>query len=167
MSTPLTDFYDALRSVLGDLDATVRVYEDDSLLKGLRTVIGCGKLSGYTLTSDRLGITPEIPTDGSGDPNKFALLLYHTALLFVGPTPDRFSFRTRAYSESSGSVREFIFKLEEMIHELESGSAFGSWQMFEGWYAALAGRSLWEGLTEVTTEQPMNEISVGISGVQG
>ena len=71
--------FPVLRVMMGDLDAAVRRYPDEVLRDGVKAVVQLAKLPGYTLTVDGQGITPD------PDPNRFALVCYHTAKMFVDP----------------------------------------------------------------------------------
>ena len=75
----LSLIYPCLRIMLGDLDASVRRYPDDSLQTGVKTALLLNKLPGFALTVDGGSLAPE------PSPDQFALLLYHTCKLFHGP----------------------------------------------------------------------------------
>lgn len=123
MSTLISSFYDPLRHVLGDRDASIQKYSDGSLLAGIQTVVSMGMLPDFSLSATRTSITPTID-----DPNDYALLILHTALSFISSDADRWSFRTRAISKSSGGQNNFIWYLQTKISELENGELFDSWQ---------------------------------------
>jgi hypothetical protein len=138
--TTLDQFYPALRLLLQDT-GDVKAYPDDILADGLRTMIRMNKVPAYALTGDQNAITPDALGDGS-DPNVYALMIYHTVKLFIGGTPDRYSFRTRALSESFGSATHFLTQVELEIHALESGECIQGWQTFHDWLAGVSGLPL-------------------------
>ena len=129
-------------------------YPDGTLRDGVRTALVLNKLPGYRLDSDLVSVTPDLVGDGL-DPNKFALLCYHAVKLFVDPTPDRYSFRTRALSESFGSVHRFLQSLEMEIHKLENGAMFSGWQNYFAWLSGMAGLPLAEVLTDMHVTAPL------------
>jgi hypothetical protein len=144
----------SLRIMLGDLDPSVQRYPDATLSDGVKTTVLLGRINSigpiYTLTPDESGITPNI-----GDPNTFALLIYHTAKLFVDPEHDRFAFRTRGFSESFGSRNRFLSTLEIEIHKLENGEMFSGWQNYFSWLSGMAGLPLAEVLTDMHVNAPL------------
>jgi len=161
MSTPIGLWYRPLRIMLGDLDATVRRYSDGVLSDGVKTCIQLNKLPTYALTVDESGISPEIT-----DPNKFALVSYHTAKLFVAPAPAKYAFKTRAFSESFGSLQDFLRVLENEIHKLENGVAFTGWYNYFTWLSGMAGLPLAEVLTDMHAESPLWHATLTREGVR-
>ncbi|HVM48384.1 MAG TPA: hypothetical protein VMU04_10170 [Candidatus Acidoferrum sp.] len=154
MSTPINTFYPGLRIMLGDLNACVQRYADGTLLDGVRTALALNKMPGYAVDTDLISVTPDIVGPGL-DPNKFALLSYHTVKLFVDPMPDRYAFRTRAFSESVGSRNRFLQTLELEIHKLENGCMFSAWQNYFAWLSGMAGLPLAEVLTDFHVQAPL------------
>ena len=136
--------------MLQDFDASARKYPDDVLADGVRTAVQLNKLPGYTLTVDSNGVTPDI-----SDPNQFALLVYHTARLFVMGLPDRYAFKTRGFSESVGSLHRFLNAIEQDIHELENGTAFSGYQSYYAWLHGMAGLPLGEVLAQFNVQSPL------------
>jgi len=159
MATAISTFYPSLRHILGDIDSDSQKYEDASLLVGVQTIIRCGKLSDYTLSTDSLSVEPDVT-----DPNDYALVLYHTAHSFIAPKPDAYAFRTRALSQSvSGATRDFLRTLEENIYSLENGEMFDSWQHLDSWLKGMTGVNLLTRLTEVTSVENLNSITIPAS----
>jgi hypothetical protein len=151
--TTINKFYRSLRVVLGDLDASVRRYPDPVLADAVKTTVELGKVSNtpaFILSDDESGITPDV-----ANPNQFALFIYHTAKLFVDPQHDRYAFRTRAFSESFGSLNRFVQTLELEIHKLENGEMFSGWQNYFAWLSGMAGLPLAEVLTDMHVEAPL------------
>jgi hypothetical protein len=148
--TDINRFYRSARVMLGDLDASVRRYSDSVLSDAVKTVIELNRVPNLTLTPDEAGITPDIT-----DPNQYALILYYTVKLFVDPQPDRYAFRTRAFSESFGSTHRFLQTLEMEIHKLENGDMFSGWQNYFSWLSGMAGLPLAEVLTDMHVEAPL------------
>lgn len=155
MSTEISDLYTSLRHILGDRDSNAYRYENSALLAGVQTIMKCGKVTGYSLTSDTLGITPDLT-----DPNDFALTLYHTALSFIASEPDGWSFRTRSASKTVGSSKGFVRQLEANIHDLENGEMFDSWQSFGEWVRGVQGIDLASFLSPMGTITKLTTISV-------
>lgn len=159
MATAISDFYASLRHILGDIDSDAQTYEDAALLVGVQTVIRCGKLTDYTLSTDNLSITPDVT-----DPNDWALVLYHTAHSFVAPKPESYSFRTRALSQTvSGATRAFLSTIEENIYDIENGEMFDSWQHFGSWLQGMTGVNILTRLTEVTAVDNLNSVTIPAS----
>ncbi len=157
MSTPIDiTFYLPLRIMLGDLDPTVQKYPDLTLQAGVRTALQLGKVPGYGLdpNAGTPSVTPDV-VGGNLCPDKFALICYHTVKLFVDPTPDRYSFRTRALSESFGSVHRFLQSIEMEIHRLENSAMFSGWQNYFSWLSGMAGLPLAEVMTDFHVQAPL------------
>lgn len=145
--------YPVLRVMMGDLDPSVQRYPDPTLAQGVRAAVALNKLgtTGVTYTiPDGENITPDIT-----NPNTFALLCYHTAKLFIDPEWERYSFRTRAFSESFGSRNRFLMTLEMEIHMLENGAMFSGWQNYFTWLSGMAGLPLAEVLTQMNVQSPL------------
>lgn len=159
MATAITDFYDALRVVLGDRDEEFPQYEDASLLKGVRAVAQMGRVKGFGLTTDRNSIYPDVT-----DPNVFALFIYHAALMFVASSPDRYSYKTRAIGESFGGYGDFIANIQQSLYELENGTYFTSYSQLGTWMKGMFGKNLWEVMTEVKVEAPWQTVNLSLRG---
>lgn len=159
MATAISSFYPSLRHILGDTDSTAQQYEDAALLVGVQTIVRCGKLDDYALSTDGLSVEPDLT-----DPNDYALLLYHTAHSFVAPKPDTYSFRTRALSQSwSGATRDFLRGIEENIYQIENGDMFDSWQSLDSWLTGMTGVHLLARLTEVTSVDQLDSTTIPAS----
>jgi hypothetical protein len=143
-------FYRPLRVMLGDFDPDARQYPDEVLRDAVKTAVQLNKLPGYTLSVDEAAVEPEFR-----DANQFALLTYHTAKLFVQAMPDRFSFRTRAYSESAGSMLRFLTTLEAEIDAIENGTRFEGYQNYYSWLHGMAGLPLGEILAGFDVQAPL------------
>jgi hypothetical protein len=114
----LTTYHPVLRAVLGDRDPDVHMYDGDQLSDAMTAVVNVGKVPGYAITQDGTGITPDL-TPASDQPS-YALLVYHTAKMFV-VTLTATSYRTRAFSESFGDSKEFIVDILQEVYRLENG----------------------------------------------
>lgn len=136
--------------MLLDFDPTVRMFPDGVIDDGLRTVLQMGKVPGYSLSVDLGSITPDIQTA-----KDYALITYHTAKLFLQGRPDRYSFKTRGFSESFGSYVRALMEVEQEIHNLENGDAFSAWQSYFAWLHGVAGLPLGEVLAQFDLEAPL------------
>ncbi len=132
--TAITEFYDTLRLLLGDRSSTVIQYPDSTLATAVRSAIRMGKAPGYTLSADLSYVLPQVT-----DPNVFALIVYHCCKLFVGNTPDRYSYRTRAISESFGSASGFLLTIDMELWKLENNCLFAGWTSYCSWFCGLTG----------------------------
>lgn len=157
----LTDTYDVTRLLLGDLDATVRQFADSTLAVSARSVIQLGKIVGVNLTVDRLGVEPD-PTTA-----QFALWCYWQAKLLLNPSPDNYSFRTRAFAEKFGHQRDLLGELGARIHELENGTGvFSGWQSYYTWLIGMEGLPVGGILTDVNIRAPFFTATVTRAGAQ-
>jgi hypothetical protein len=161
VSTPLSDFYEPLRYLLGDYDADVRVYTDSALAGALRSVVYLNGLPGYSVTLDRASVTPSV---ANVDGNAYALLVYKTAQLFAVREGDSYEYRTRALQERFGGAKELIWHLSETIYKLEHGGMFAGWQQFTGWWEGMFGLNLTALLTAVEVDAPASTLHISTSG---
>lgn len=144
--TGFSEFYVALRTLLGDNDPYGTFQHQDGALEGaLRSVFLLGRgPAGYALDGDRqssTSITPDIP---SGDP--FALISYEAALMLVGGEEGSYSYRTRAISRSKSGdrKRDLLSELRIKIYEIRGGGSeqFTSVESFVVWMQS--SRNLYE-----------------------
>ena len=159
-TTAISDFYEPIRFLLEDRDPTIQLYSDDQLLIAVRTCIRLQRVPGYSLAVDLTQITPEV-----ADPNKWALVVYHTVKHYVDNQPDRYSYRTRAVSESFGGWRGFLDELKTNIYKLENGAMFSSWNNLYTWFAGMAGLPLNTVMTELFVHAPFWSGSLGTDGL--
>lgn len=147
MATEISEFYEPIRSVMGDRSVDAPLYSDAALAAAVRSAIRMNKLRDYTLTANREGITPTID-----DPNRFAELVLKICLQFAAGNPDRYSYRRRPISESFGSWKEFIGYLHGELHALENnGVMFSSWQECRVWWCDRLGLPCFGYLSSCTT----------------
>lgn len=154
MNTPLSEFYEPVRALLGDFNREVRRHEDSAIASVLRMLVRGGRLTGYALAVDRLSISPEVLA-----PDAWITLAYRAAITFILPESGSYSYRMRAVSESFGDRKHVLVALEQQLREVENGGAdvvFGSWQSLSGWLAGQvpSRRDLWRQLVEVKAGQP-------------
>jgi hypothetical protein len=154
--TPISDFYETIRFLIGDRDTTVQMYSDAVLLQSVRSCIRLQKISGYAVTADLKQITPAVT-----DVNAWALVAYHTVKAFVDSHPDKYSYKTRAIGESFGSWRNFLDELKLNIYKLENGTMFSGWQNYYTWLSGVSGLPLEMVMANLTVRAPW--ISVGLS----
>jgi hypothetical protein len=160
MSTPVSDFRDPIRFLLGD-NSTPSEYSDAALDRGVRTFIRGNGAPDYALTPDNLSITPD-PTA-----QDYMLISAKTALLFNASRPRSYSFATRGYKQSAGGIGENLnFELHRLIAETEAGSLFDGWQSLASWLEGMSGvRQAWAHLTRVEVDAPFNTATISESGV--
>ena len=156
----ISDFYETLRYLLGDRDATIQLYPDAVLLGGVRSCIRLNQIPALSVGVDNVSLTPEIT-----DPNQFALVAYHTVKGFVDSHPDRYSYKTRAMGESFGSWRTFLDELKSNIHRLESGEMFAGWYNYYTWLAGVSGLPLGLVLTELSVRAPFHRVGISVDGI--
>lgn len=160
--TLVSDSYEGVRAILGDHDPQFRKYEDQAIASVVRTVLRCGNLPGYTLTPNRLGITPTIL-----QPRDFGILLHRAAKMLLLPDAAEYSYRTRALSERFGEQKFFVQELENALYDLENcGGVFHTFQTFYGWVNALTGMNIWSMMTDMTTRAPVANVIIGRAGIQ-
>lgn len=158
-TTAITDFYETIRFVMGDNDASVQVYPDSVLLKAVRSVIKLNKVPDYAVTEDGLSLTPAV-----SDANDFALVVFHVCRAFVAGNPDRYSYRTRAIGESFGSWKDFLATLEMDIHKLENGTMFSGWQSYYSFMAGISGLPVQDILTRFKVNAPFQSATLSQDG---
>lgn len=156
----ISEFRDPVRFYLND-NGTPSQYSDSAIDRGVKVLVRGGMFPGYSLTPNGLSITPE-PTAAI-----YTLIGLKTARVFNSGRPDSFSFRTRAYSESSsGATRETGWTLEQMIHEIESGGMIDGWQSLASWLAGFEGvKATWLHLVNAKINAPFSEVTISESGV--
>jgi hypothetical protein len=149
----LAEFRKPIRVILGDRDPSVYLYSDTALDDAAEVAIRMGKLEGFT--TDGTNISPAIT-----NANHYALLTYEVVKMFVDANPDRYSFKTRAVSESFGSWRDFLFAIEENLHALRNGTMFSGWSDLHSWLTGVA-RLPWPlSVTEVEQSAPLTTVRI-------
>lgn len=157
----VSETYEPLRLLLQDLDSTVRRFPDATLAAAVRTCLTLQKVPTIGLTPDHSAFTPD-PTV-----NEYALILLHTAKLFVQGQPDRYSFKTRAFAESfGGQTRDWLWELNNDIFRLENGTLFLAWQDMYSWFKGNEGLPPGFTLTALTVRAPFDSVTLSASGVQ-
>lgn len=158
--TKISEFYEPVRAFLGDLHPRVRKYEDTRIAATVRSAIRCDRVPGFTLTPDRLNITPAV-----SQPRDFARITYHTCLIFISPGLQDYSYATRAIKERFGNNREFVNELHRALYHTENGAMFGSWQSFYGWVDSIIGVNLFSPMTKLEVDAPVQTVTVGQNGI--
>ena len=163
MSTPISDFTDPVRFLLGDHDDTYRLTQDSAIARGVRCLVKGGQIPGFSLTGDNLGITPDVSAAAD-----FMLVAAKVAKSYIGSQPDRQSFGDRGHRESIGSFKELVFDLNHLIYKLESGDGamFQGWQSLHSWVEGMSGvRKAWTVFTRVNIQAPFDTLTVTGEGV--
>lgn len=164
--TLLSDVYEPLRAILGDLHPTEHQYPDSGLDMMMRSMVKLGKINQggavYTVTPNNRSIQPQIP-----DGNALALLVYHSAVAILLPNAAAYRFRQRALSESFGEQTRFLFTLENTLFDLVNpNGGFATVQNFYGWVNAQAGLNLYAVMTNMDTRGPIASVTIGRAGLQ-
>jgi hypothetical protein len=154
--TKLSDFYDDVRALTGDFKK--RLYEDASIRDTMRTMLRLGRVHSecdhrggtrWALGPDANTIVPAI---GPDDVLAYSLLVYHTAHALVLPNMQGYSYRTRELSERFGEQKDFLFNLQNVLHDLENGE--GIWSNVTGlrsWLFSVNGIWVWSYMQTETT----------------
>lgn len=156
----LRQMFEPVRATLGDFNSQFRKYQDDAIASVLRACLMVGKVPGQTVTPDRQGITPGIVL-----PSDMALLMYHSAKMFLVPNLADYRYETRALSERFGRQDTFYFELTNAIYYLENGDMFSSFQSFYAWVNSLTGIDIWSVLSDMKTSAPVATVNIGRAGV--
>ncbi len=117
-------------------------------------------MPGYAVDTDQSQLTPEVT-----DPNKWALVCYHTVKGFVDNNPDRYSYKTRAVGESFGSWRNFLDELKINIYKLENGCMFSTWQTYYTWLAGMSGLPLGLVMARLNVRAPFYTVGLSTDGI--
>jgi hypothetical protein len=145
--TKLSELYDDVRALAGDFKK--RLFEDSVIRDAMRVQLRLGRVK----TEDETGGTrwllgPDmntiIPAIGPNDVLAYSLLVYHTAHALVLPNMEGYSYRTRELSERFGERKDFLFNLQNVLHELENGD--GIWSNITGlrsWLFNVNGIWVW------------------------
>lgn len=151
-STPVAEFREPLRVLLGDLNADVHTYSDANLDAGVRAAVRLQQVPGLTLLGGGVAVRG---SSGAGlSVTEFARLCYRTARSFVAANPDAYEYRTRALSEKFSGWRNLLGELEDRLHEMENGTMFMSWEQFRSFCAGPAGLNRLALVTEMTGSPP-------------
>jgi hypothetical protein len=126
MSTPISEFREPIRVLIGDNDPDIPFREDAQIDAAVRTVVNLSKVVGDQTTVDNYtmdiagAITPTLTA--TGDPKAYAQCVYHASRLFVADMQPT-AWRTRAFSQVIGENREKIWALLEDLYNLENAGA--------------------------------------------
>ena len=155
--TPLTDFFEVIRLLLGDTEIYgCYAYPDADCAASVRQVFRMGQgPCGYLLNDARDSVTPSIP-----DGDKYAIVAYSAALLLVGGEEGAQSFRTRSLgtSQRGDRQRDLLQEFRQKIYEIETGGGlvFNTYQNLLG---ALQHISL-GAFTEANVESPVTKVTL-------
>lgn len=160
MSTPVSDFYDPVRFLLGDHDDTDRLTQDTAIARGVRTLIKGADISGYTLDGAGNNLSPNVTA------SDYMRIAAKVALRYVGSFPERQSAATRGWRESIGSFKGLKIDLEELIYKIESGGMFEGWQSLATWLEGFSGvRESWLHLVRLKVDAPFNTVTLTSDGI--
>ena len=156
----VAQMYEPVRTCLGDFNPNFRRYSDGAVASVVRTCLQIGKVPGHALGSDRMSITPALTL-----PSEMALLMYHSAKMFMGPMAIETRIETRPLSQKKGAPHYFWFDLNNAIYDLENGPMFVSFQSFYSWVNALTGIDIWSLMSDMNTQAPVATVNIGRAGV--
>lgn len=159
VTATLADCIPILRLLLNDINPIGQEFADATLTMGVASALKIGELPGYSVAPDGNTIQPAFP-----DPTHFGLLNFKVTRLFILGAPDRYEFRSRAFTERIGSYRDMKMQLDQKIHEIENGAMFEGWQMFYGFLSGISGLSLLEVFTSMKVNSPFYSITLTATG---
>lgn len=159
-TTAISDFFETLRFMLEDQDATVQKYPDAQLATAVRTTLRTRQVPAYSVAPDVSQITPEVT-----DPNDWALIALHTVRNYVRREPDRSSWGVRAYKESHGSWQKYLDALDRDIHKLANGAMFSGWYNYYTWLQGMSGLPLNLVLARLNVRAPFYTVNLSTDGV--
>jgi hypothetical protein len=162
MATAFTDFHEAIRALLGDVDAMDYDYTVDQLNVMLRTVamlgLGAAPLTVVDTTSFAESFT--VP--------QFGVVAVQAALLLLTPQEHGANFRTRALSVSGGgqAKKDMLRALNDMLYDKqaeagdEGTGAFASRQSLVVFFHHWSGGRLDGMASEAITNKPFVTVAV-------
>lgn len=160
MPTPISEFYETLRFLLGDHDPTIQQYPDAVLAAAVRSTIRLQKVPGLAVDLDLMQLTP-----GIQEPNQWALVAYHVAVGFIASHPDQYAYNTRALSERFGGWIAARDELKRNIYKLENGTMFSGWINYYTWLAGMAGLPLGLVMAQLTVRAPFYTVAISTDGI--
>lgn len=119
MSTPISEFRDILRLLLGDNDPNgLYAHADSELDLAVRAVFRMGQAPEGYAVSGMTAIDPSVP-----DGDAFALISYTAALNLVGGEEGAEAFKTRSLSHATKGERrrDLLIEFRQKIHDIETG----------------------------------------------
>lgn len=134
--TPVADFCELVRPILGDHDDNFRLYEDAAIARVIRGLVKMGQVDGLAIAADTAYLTPALAT-----PAQWALLTWKACRTFVLPEATGGSWGMRAMRESVGNNFPLLMQLETSIYDAEnpgmSSVLGGDWPAWCGWLGGL------------------------------
>ncbi|OHD25565.1 MAG: hypothetical protein A2Y38_07980 [Spirochaetes bacterium GWB1_59_5] len=158
--TLISETYPLVRAILGDFNSTARKYEDTAIAGVVRAVVRLGHAPGIGLTNDLQGFNPAITAAAT-----LANITYQACLKFALPHSASGSWATRGLRKSWGENRLFIFELQNLVHDLENGPGFYTFQDLYGWVLSLPGLNVAAVLTEMRIHAPIASVTLGLDGL--
>ena len=156
----ISQMYEPVRVCLGDFNPNFRKYSDDAIASVVRTCLRIGKIPLQSAGSDGWSIAPGIVL-----PSQMALLMYHSAKMFMGPLAIETKLDSRALGQRKGRPELFWFDLNNAIYEIENGEMFSSFQSFYSWVNSLTGIDIWSVMSDMRTAAPVATVNIGRAGV--
>jgi hypothetical protein len=165
MATPISDLYDGIRVLIGDLHADSYLYEDDALRSAVRLIIQSGSpFEAYALDGPKTGIEPVV-----SDPNAYGLMLLRAARSLLTPHADGLSVRHPGMSIVDRGKKATLWVLSSDAYEkemaMEDGAAFNTYQDLYAYFAAHNSHPYFWSKMNVDEEVPVNTMTFSGSGV--
>jgi len=165
MATPISDFRDGIRVLIGDVHADAYMFEDAAVDSAVKLLIRSGSpFEAYSLTNGNAEITPDV-----SNPNAFGLVMLKAARAMLTPHSARMSVRQPGLSVVTGGHRETLYILTDDAYEkemeMEEADVFKTYQDLYTWLAAHTGSDYFWGKMRVDEEIPINDLSVGSGGI--
>jgi hypothetical protein len=148
MSTPTADVIALMRPVLGDDPAVIghQEFTDAQLAASVFAVVRLGQVPGFTISNDRVTITPTIE-----EAKDWALIVAKAAMQRVSGSMDgAMSWRTRPISvtDRGERKRDLLMELRDMLYDSQGGLPFyGGRSNFVSWLASVRTNPLMENAT--------------------
>lgn len=163
MATPISEFRDGIRVLIGDIHADNQLYEDGHIDTAVKMLVRGGSFSGFTLTNADADITPTID-----DPNLFGLIYIKAARQLLIPHASRMSVRQPGLSVMTGGKKDTLWILSHDAYQKEmtlaSRKMFDTYQDLFSWLSANTNSKYFWSKMEVNEDIPVDTVSVGLDG---
>lgn len=155
----VADTFPVIRILLNDLNPLWPEFANSTLQQTVAAILLLRQIPGYGLSPDGTTITPAFP-----NANGFALVCYKAARTLMVGLPEKYSMRTRAFSENIGNARRSIMDLDKYIYDIESECGIVGWQSFYSFLAGISNLSLLEVFTNMKVNSPFYSVTLTATG---